>query len=140
NATRKDEPDAKATVDLRYAPHVNSLSLKADLSEPQGGLLARLLHLPGAPSVDLTLDGAGPLSDWLGRLDGSVAGSRILSVEGRHVAIENDRARILISGGGELSNFLPPAFRPLFNGTTRIDVATVYSPAGRIDIERGELT
>lgn len=139
-ATRKDEADAKALADVVYAPSENRLTLKASVSEPQGGLLARLLRLPGAPSVKLDLDGEGPLSNWAGQLEGSVDGTPVISVGGRHILVANGGHRLEVVGGGELATLLPPAFRPLFDGTTHINVAATYAASGRIDIERGDLT
>ncbi len=139
-ATRKDEPNAKALADILYAPSENRLKLKASVSEPQGGLLARLLRLPGAPAVQLALDGEGPLSDWAGKLDGSVDGAPVLSIDGRHVAVANGAHRVQITGGGQLATLLPPAFRQLFEGNTDIDIAATYAPSGRVDIENGNVT
>jgi translocation and assembly module TamB len=139
-ATRKDEPDARASADVVYAPSENRLTLKAAVSEPQGGLLARLLRLPGTPAVELALDGEGPLSDWAGKLQGSVGGTPVIAVDGKHVLVENGRHRVEVTGGGQLSTLLPPAFRPLFGGTTDINIAAIYAPSGRVDIERGDLT
>jgi len=139
-ATRKDEPDARAAADVVYAPSENRLTLKASVSEPQGGLLARLLRLPGAPAVQLALDGEGPLSNWTGKLQGSVAGTPVIAVDGKHMLVDNGRHRVEVTGGGQLATLLPPAFRPLFEGTTDINVAAVYAPSGRVDIERGDLT
>lgn len=139
-ATRKDEPDAKALADIVYAPSENRLTLKVSVSEPQGGLLARLLRLPGAPSVELALDGEGPLSNWAGRLNGEVDNQPVISVNGRHLLVNNGAHRVEIKGGGQLATLMPPAFRELFDGTTDIDIATTYSPSGRVDFERGQLT
>ena len=139
-ATRKDEPNAKAIADVLYAPAENQLRVKASVSEPQGGLLARLLRLPGAPAVELALDGSGPLSDWAGKLNGSVGGTPVIAVDGRHTLEGNGAHRVVVTGGGQLSTLLPPAFRPLFDGTTDIDVSALYSKSGRVDIQRGDLT
>ncbi|MGK9053307.1 translocation/assembly module TamB domain-containing protein [Neorhizobium petrolearium] len=137
-ATRKDEPDAKAAADVVYAPSENRLTLKASVSEPQGGLLARILRLPGAPAVQLALDGEGPLSNWAGKLQGSVGGTPVIAVDGKHMLVDNGRHRVEVTGGGQLATLLPPAFRPLFDGTTDINIAAVYAPSGRVDIERGD--
>lgn len=139
-ATRKDEPDAKALADILYAPSENRLKLKASVSEPQGGLLARLLRLPGAPAVQLALDGEGPLSDWAGKLNGSVNGAPVISIDGKHMLVDNGAHRIEVVGGGQLATLMPPAFRQLFEGTTDINVAATYSPSGRVDIQSGNLT
>jgi translocation and assembly module TamB len=139
-ATRKDEPDAKALADIVYAPSENRLTLKASVSEPDGGLLARLLRLPGAPAVQLALDGEGPLSNWAGKLSGQVDGQPVISVDGRHLLVDNGGHRVEIKGGGQLATLMPPALRDLFHGTTDIDIAATYSKSGRVDFQRGQLT
>ncbi|MEV4610128.1 translocation/assembly module TamB [Neorhizobium sp. LMR1-1-1.1] len=139
-ATRKDEPDARALADIVYAPSENRLTLKASVSEPQGGLLARLLRLPGAPAVQLALDGEGPLSNWAGKLSGNVDGQPVISVDGRHVMVDNGGHRVEVKGGGQLATLMPPALRDLFDGTTDIDIAATYSKSGRVDFQRGQLT
>lgn len=139
-ATRKDEADAKALADVLYAPSENRLTLKASVAEPQGGLLARLLLLPGAPAVNLSLDGEGPLSNWAGELAGSVNGTPVISVTGKHMLVANGAHRVEITGGGQLATLMPPAYRSLVDGTTDINIAATYSPSGRIDIQRGDLT
>ncbi len=139
-ATRKDEPEARALADIVYAPSENRLTLKASVSEPQGGLLARLLRLPGAPAVELALDGEGPLSNWAGRLNGEVDDQPVISVDGRHLLVDNGSHRVEIKGGGQLATLMPPALRDLFDGTTDIDIAAIYSKTGRIAFDRGQLT
>ncbi|MCJ8520232.1 translocation/assembly module TamB domain-containing protein [Pseudorhizobium tarimense] len=139
-ARRKDEPDARASVDLLYAPAENRLSIDATVSEPEGGLLARLLRLPGAPAVDLALQGQGPLSDWSGDLTGSVSGEQVIDVNAKHMMLPDGSRSIAVTGGGQLAELLPPALRPLFQGATSIDVAANVSPAGRIAIDSGEIS
>ncbi len=138
-ATRQDEPDARAVADILYAPAENRLAVTASVSEPQGGLLARLLKLPGAPAVDLALEGTGPLSDWSGKLSGSVAGDPVVAAEGSHQMLPDGSRRVELVGGGQLATLLPPAFRPLFEGTTDIDVAANIGRNGRISIDNGKI-
>ncbi|HEX2147839.1 MAG TPA: translocation/assembly module TamB domain-containing protein [Pseudorhizobium sp.] len=139
-AQRKDEPDARASVDLLYAPAENRLSVDATLSEPEGGLLARVLRLPGAPAVDLSLQGQGPLSDWSGDLTGSVSGDPVIGVNAKHMMLPDGSRSIAVTGGGELAALLPPNLRPLFQGSTDIDVAANVTPAGRVGIDSGKIT
>jgi translocation and assembly module TamB len=75
---REDAPgrlDLSATV--AGAPLALDLSLIA--GEPQGGILARLLDLPGAPAARLSLTGAGPLEGWTGALDAGFDGVATLA-------------------------------------------------------------
>lgn len=140
SARRKDAPNAIAKTDLVFAPNQNELKLQALVSEPQGGLLARLLHLPGAPSVALAMDGRGPLSNWTGALRGTVAGKPVISVDGGHQLTPEGAHSIHIEGGGQLAELLPPAIKPLFAERTDIMVTANVADSGRIEIKNGTLT
>ncbi|MCY1665724.1 translocation/assembly module TamB domain-containing protein [Rhizobium sp. SL86] len=140
SAKRKDAPNALAKTDLVFAPAQNELKLQALISEPQGGLLARLLHLPGAPSLALALDGRGPLSNWTGELRGTVDGKPVISIDGKHVITPQAAHSIHIEGGGQLAELLPPTIRPLFIGRTDVIVTANIGTNGRIEIKNGTLT
>ena len=138
-ANRKDEPNAEVTADIAFVPNENVLKLKAALSEPEGGLLATLMALPGAPAVALDIDGEGPLSDWTGKLNGAVAGNPVVSLTGRHVLATDGTRRVELHGGGQPDMLLPPLLRQLFTGQTKLDLAATLTPEGRIDVESGNL-
>ncbi|MBT9370747.1 translocation/assembly module TamB domain-containing protein [Rhizobium sp. CSW-27] len=137
-AHRKDTPNAIAKADILFAPAQNELKLEALVSEPQGGLLARLLHLPGAPAVALALDGYGPLSNWNGQLRGTVDGRPVISMDGQHMLTSEGGHRVQIEGGGQLAELMPPTLRPLFAGRTDINLGAVIGRNGRIEIRKGE--
>ncbi|SIQ66364.1 autotransporter secretion inner membrane protein TamB [Rhizobium sp. RU35A] len=137
-AHRKDAPNAIAKADILFAPAQNELKLQALVSEPQGGLLARLLLLPGAPSVALALDGYGPLSNWNGQLRGTVDGKPVISMDGQHILTPEGAHRVQIEGGGQLAELMPPTLRPLFAGRTDINLGAVIGRSGRIEIRKGE--
>lgn len=139
-ARRKDIPNAIAKTDLVFAPRQNELKLQALVAEPQGGLLARLLHLPGSPSLALALDGQGPLSDWSGQLRGTVDGKPVIDMQGQHRLTTEGAHQLEIQGGGALTELLPPTLRPLFPGRTDVNVGALLMSSGRIEIRKGELT
>lgn len=138
-ASRKDLQDATINADIAYLPNENVLKLKAELREPQGGLLATLLSLPDTPAISIDLNGEGPLSDWTGALSGDVAGSRVLNLSGRHVLATDGARRIEINGGGQPDLLLPPAFRQLFAGETKLDATATLFPQGRIEVGNSTL-
>jgi translocation and assembly module TamB len=138
-ANRKDEPNAEVTADIAFVPNENVLKLKAALNEPEGGLLATLMALPGAPAVALDIDGEGPLSDWTGKLNGAVAGNPVVSLTGRHVLATDGARRIELHGGGQPDMLLPPLLRQLFTGQTKLDLAATLTPEGRITVESGNI-
>lgn len=138
-ANRKDEPNALVKADIAFVPSENVLKLDASLNEPDGGLLANLLRLPGAPAVAITLQGEGALSDWTGKLNGAVAGAQVLDVTGRHQLAADGTRRIELHGGGQPDRLLPPIVRQIFAGQTKLDLAASISPEGRIGVESGNL-
>ncbi|WP_162825569.1 hypothetical protein, partial [Escherichia coli] len=47
---------------------------------------------------------------------------------------EDGTRRIEVAGGGQPDLLLPPAFRQLFAGETKLDANATLSPQGRIEI------
>ncbi|WP_179875556.1 translocation/assembly module TamB domain-containing protein [Sinorhizobium sp. BJ1] len=139
DAAERDRPEARAVADLVFNPAGNELKLEAEVAEPKGGLLAKLLRLPGEPSVDIQLTGQGPLSDWTGSGTASLDGSEILRLEGQHVLTADGMHNLKLSGGGAFAQLMPPAFRPLFEGSTSIDLTAAFDEKSRIRIEAGKL-
>ncbi len=133
-AHRRNATDAVVNADIAFLPNENVLKLKAEMKEPEGGLLATLLSLPGTPAVAIDIDGEGPLSAWTGTLRGSVAGNAVVNVTGRHLLGDDGTRRIEVAGGGQPDLLLPPAFRQLFPGETKLDANASLSPEGRIEI------
>lgn len=138
-ANRQDVPEARLSADVVYAPDENRLQLKANLAEPEGGMLAAMLRLPGNPAMTIDLSGQGPLSDWSGKLQAALNGQPTATIEGRHILAADGIRRITVKGGGKVDSLLPPNFRPLFAGQTNIDVAAAFDGKGKIDIQTGNL-
>ena len=139
NVSRHEVPDARLAADIAFAPAENRLRLKAQLSEPKGGLLAGFLGLPGSPAVNIDLDGQGPISDWKGKLQAALDGQQRAAIEGRHAITQDGLHHLDVKGGGDLSSLLPAAFRPLFAGQTNIDLAATFDDHGKFDIQTGNL-
>ncbi|MBY5351521.1 translocation/assembly module TamB domain-containing protein [Rhizobium leguminosarum] len=139
NVSRHAVPDARLAADIAFAPAENRLRLKAQLSEPKGGLLAGFLGLPDSPAVNIDLDGQGPISDWKGKVQAALDGQQRAAIEARHQITEDGLHHLDLRGGGDLSSLLPSAFRPLFAGQTNIDLATTFDNHGKIDIQTGNI-
>ncbi|OLP59574.1 hypothetical protein BJF93_20370 [Xaviernesmea oryzae] len=140
NAAELARPDAKLNADFAYAPEAATLKLDAALSEPKGGVLARLLQLPNDPAVGLTLKGDGPLTDWQGAITGALDGEQVLSLNGRHQLTADGVRSFALAGGGRFAGLMPPASRPLFEGETAIDIAASMDAQTPIRIDRGRIT
>lgn len=139
DANRQDVPEAKLAADVAFAPLENRLTLKGQLAEPKGGLLAGLLRLPNDPAVNIDVSGEGPISEWAGKLQASLDGQPRMNIEGRHSLSPDGLHHIDIKGGGQFDTLLPPNFRPLFAGQTNIALSATFNGSGKIDIQTGNL-
>lgn len=140
SANRKDMPEAKAAADIAYVPGENRLTLKASLDEPKDGMIASLLRLPDRPAMHLTLDGAGPLSDWKGKLAAALDGSETFTMDLAHQAIAEDGHRLVIEGRGQAQPLMPETVRALFDGETAFAFDIDLGGKGKVEIRRGTLT
>ncbi|WEZ82277.1 hypothetical protein P6U16_14020 [Rhizobium sp. 32-5/1] len=137
---QRDHPEAKATFDLVFNPAGNELKLEAAIDEPKGGVLSKLLRLPNEPAVSIALNGTGPLSDWTGSGTAALDGTEILKLDGRHQLASDGLRSLSLQGGGSFGALMSPAFRPLFAGTTDIDLAAAIEGGSTVRIERGNLS
>ncbi|ODR90779.1 translocation/assembly module TamB domain-containing protein [Sinorhizobium alkalisoli] len=139
-ASERDRREARAVADLVFDPAGNQLKIEAKLSEPKHGTLAKLLRLSGEPAVDIALTGEGPLSDWAGSGTAALDGTEILRLRGRHVLAADGMHNLTLSGGGAFAPLMPAALKPLFEGTTEIDLAAAFDAESMIRIESGRLS
>ncbi|CAN7337230.1 translocation/assembly module TamB domain-containing protein [Pararhizobium sp. LjRoot255] len=120
---QRDRPDAKAIADIIFNPASNELRLETTIEEPKGGLLAKAMRLPGEPAISVNVTGQGPLSNWSGTATAALDGQEVLKLGGQHTLAADGFRTVSLKGGGTFSNLLPAAFRPLFEGTTDIDLS-----------------
>ncbi|MCP8897317.1 translocation/assembly module TamB [Shinella daejeonensis] len=139
-ASEKARPEARVAADIVFDPDRNELRLEADVREPEGGILATLLKLPGAPAVAIRLTGEGPLSEWTGRLTAALDGEEILHLDGSHALAENGLHEVALTGGGSFDALMPPQLRPLFAGETGIDLRAGFDGSDMVRIESGRVT
>ena len=140
NAAEKDRLNATAKAKVTYAVNTETLTLDGAVSEPQGGLLARLLALPGQPPVEVAVKGDGPLGDWKGSISGRVSGKDVLLLTGSHKLAEAGIREVTLNGGGRISEFLPGQLRSLFAGETKVDVDARFAETGLVDIRAGTIS
>ena len=134
---QRDRPDAKAIADIVFNPAGNELKLETTINEPKGGLLAKAMRLPGEPALSVSVTGDGPLSRWSGTATAALDGNQVLKLDGQHTLAGNGLRTIALKGGGTFSDLLPAVFRPLFAGTTDIDLSAAIEAGKTVRIERG---
>jgi translocation and assembly module TamB len=137
----------RARLDATVDPRADRLDLALDVDEPPGGLIGRLLDLPGPGDagpgrVQVVLTGSGPLSDWRGRLnatggDGAwlTADGAVTKADGGHAVNVDARA-----APGRLAD--SPAARTagsVIGREPRLDLAALVAPNGAVTLGRTRL-
>lgn len=108
NVARIDDRPGRAALTLGFQPDDQRLDLDLKASEPAGGIIARMLNIPGLPPVEAALDGAGTLTDWTGRLTAS--GGEVVSLTADATVKADPGGHVVtLAAGGDLARLLPPA-------------------------------
>nr|WP_295462782.1 translocation/assembly module TamB domain-containing protein [Mesorhizobium sp.] len=136
---RTDQRQGDLDLTLVFAPDENRLDLKVEGHEPQGGVIANLLKLPGAPPVSIAIEGSGPASDWRGQ--GAIAVNEAVAAKftGRHQFVEGG-SRVELNAEGEFAQFIPPQFQALAAGQAQVAFAGTFRTDGGIAIEAASIT
>jgi len=136
--TRTDKA-GRFRLDAEYAPGTQALAVDLSLSEPQDGIAARLLDLPGRPSVDLTVAGTGPLDDYRADIDLDTDGEDRLSGAVTLNATGEGR-RFTVDLGGDVTALLAPDTREFFGPDIGLQAAGVQGNDGSLVLETFDLT
>ena len=139
-AHRIDGKTGEFALKTNLARSDNVLDLLLKLNEGPKGIAARLLNLPGQPSIDMSVDGSGPLNDFASDVvvatDGQerLVGKITLGEQsaGRNADVP-DR-RILADIGGDITALLAPRCRAFFGNDVRLNVDAVIEGTGAINV------
>ncbi|MBZ8118834.1 translocation/assembly module TamB domain-containing protein [Roseovarius sp. LXJ103] len=128
--------DGRGTFGLEasYANETRFLALDLALEEEEGGIIARLLDLPGQPALALSVQGEDPLSDYTAAITLSSDGTERL---GGTVEIREDETstqRFSAALDGDLRPLFEPAFHPFFGGDSALRVEGLRASDGALDL------
>src|SRR5690606_10183656 len=138
SVTRSDgrAGDIDATID--FAPADNRLNIDLRASEPEGGIIANLLNLPGEPPVEINVSGSGPAANWSGSGTFAVDGAVVTRVDARHQFTAGGSA-VEASGDGDFERFIPEKLKPLLAGKASFDFAGLFTAGGGVDVEHASI-
>ena len=137
NITRLDQPGQIAAT-LVFAPDENRLEVDVDASEPAGGLVATLLALPGAPAVNLKIQGSGPLSDFMAN-GALTVGDESAATLTAQVTDTAEGRRISAALGISAERFVPEAYAAYVDGGVDLDAQVLIRNDGVIAIDQASL-
>jgi translocation and assembly module TamB len=118
NRTDRDLDRINLTLD--YRPEADTLAVELKAEEPQGGLITKLLGLPGAPKFALALSGSGPLTDWQAKGEANSDGRKLLDLTATSRGPTEDRT-VAFNARLESAPMLPEDITPLIEGGVTAD-------------------
>ncbi len=136
---RLDGPRGQFQIGGSYANETNILALVLSVSEDADGLIANLVDMPDRPSLDLSIAGEGPLSDFaadiglrtddVDRLAGRVT---VGSTQTDAGATEQFFAADI---AGDIRPLLQPDYRTFFGEALALDLKGGRGADGGLDID-----
>ena len=135
NVKRLDGPGGGLTLKAAFSNKTRQLDVDLALQEPQGGVVATLLKIEGAPPIDLKVQGSGPLDnvDVNFSLD---AGPDRIAQGTVALRARDDGLGFDVDFGGGLSPLVPQQFRDFFAGQSTVKVTGVKKSAGGLRIDQ----
>lgn len=123
---RVDGIDAGLTAKAQFEPAAETLQFDVSVSEPRGGLAARLLDVPNLPALDLALKGSGPLTDWAADLNIALDGKTTVTGSASLQETASER-KLTFDIDGDLADLAPPAAQAFVLGTTDMSGTARFS-------------
>ncbi len=113
------------------------LSLNLSVTEEEGGLLATMAQIPGAPALDLKLAGAGPLDDYRAELRlSSDAQTRLAGVIATKMLADTATRQYAASLSGDMAPLFAPDLQPFFGPEVSLAFLALHSPEGGVQVEQ----
>lgn len=137
---RTDAAAGALTLAGRFENATRALDLDLSLSEPEAGIAARLLNLPGQPSVDLSVSGAGVLSDFTADLRLATAGAERLEGQVQLLSDDTGTAGFEARLGGDLAPMFSPDVAPFFGPEVGLVARGARGADGSLSLDALDLT
>ncbi|SFD09111.1 translocation/assembly module TamB domain-containing protein [Tropicimonas isoalkanivorans] len=135
---RLDRQGDRISLAGSFENESRELTLNLELHEQAGGLAANLLNLPGAPSVDLTVNGAGQLSDFDADIALRTDDQDRVAGTVRATAADAGGTNFSADIGGDVTPLLPAEYHEFFGTDIRLLARGNRAEDGAIDLS--ELT
>ncbi len=136
SAERIDGEEGALTLQGAYSNETRELTLDLSLREGPDGIVANLADLPGRPSLALTVDGSGPVSDFAADITLATDGEERLAgqVAVTGGAAEGEPLRFDAEIGGDVAPVFLPEYREFFGPDMRLATQGARYPDGRLEL------
>ncbi len=110
------------------------LTVDLGIDEGEGGIVGSLIDLPGAPSLQLGVEGSGPLSDFTAEIALATAGEPRLA--GTVSLTEADGGQgFSVDIGGDIAPVFTPQYRPFFGPDIQLTADGAVAGDGAIRLD-----
>ncbi len=123
------------------------LVLDLSLREPAGGMVSTLIGLPGAPALDLTLQGDAPVEDFAARLRLATGGTERLTGTATLATLRDPTDPTAPPGwqfaanvAGDAASLFAPEYRAFFGPNVQLSTAGTRTATGALVLDRLQLT
>ncbi|MEX3017271.1 translocation/assembly module TamB domain-containing protein [Gymnodinialimonas hymeniacidonis] len=132
---RLDGPGGTFALQAEYDNTSRDLALSLLLAEPEEGLTAELLGLPGRPDLSLSIEGEGPITDFASQITLQTEGQdRIAGQVITSTGTDGDQL-LTVDIGGDIRPLLLPDFRDFFGADTRVQAQARQEPDGGLSLD-----
>ena len=138
SAERLDGPGGSLKAIAKVSGAGESIAIDIGLEEPQGGVVATLLGLEGAPPVSFTAQGEGSLRDLTTNVRFAVDGREIVNGPVKLTGVDGG-TNVTASLGGPLASILPARLRPFVGNTSQLALDATIRDAGGVVLNRFDL-
>jgi translocation and assembly module TamB len=130
-------PDGSGDLKVSFDNSTRQLSVDVDISEGQGGILAGVMGIEGAPSLEFSAKGEGPMADFMAQVELRADGAQRLAGFVQLTSTAQSDAPIVFSAqlSGDLAPLVAPKYRPFFGARTELRATGKTRTAGGFDLD-----
>ncbi|WP_091297001.1 translocation/assembly module TamB domain-containing protein [Gemmobacter aquatilis] len=128
-------PAGQVALVAGYANATQNLAIDLDMSEAADGIVTRLIGLPGAPAIALTVKGEGPLSDYTADLRLASDGAERLAGKVTLGSGEAGVMRFAADLGGDLAPLFLPEYADFFGNSLTLVTHGTREASGRLMLD-----
>ncbi len=139
NLERLDQP-GKIALSGGFNNASRVLDLNLNLQEPEDGLAANLLSLPGKPSVHLTALGRDPVDDFKAEINLSTDGQKRLTGTVTLLTDADGASRFAADLGGDIAPVFVPDFADFLGDSVQLQARGKRDAVGALQISQLNLT
>ncbi|MFC2966998.1 translocation/assembly module TamB domain-containing protein [Acidimangrovimonas pyrenivorans] len=140
---RIDGKEGVIALKASYANASRQLALDLNVSEGADGIMTNLIGLPGAPALELTAKGTGPLEDYSADIRLATDGQERLTGTVKLASSTDDAGttrHFSAEIGGDIAPLFAPDYRAFFGPDIQLAVTGAQLPSGVTELSQMQLT